>query len=385
MEQAGPPLSLNELSKFKIEDNITFSLRDMEAFIKSITQRKVAVLESRFRPTSELNSLPQNQLPSVRYWSEDYTPFKLLEIESSVAENLQTWIDYHISKADNPVKGLGYLIEAYHAKAASYYSGRPEGASRMILTILELWYAAYVAAIQELPLLADYNPPIPAVLWQSLLLGSMRDMRRLQRLEIYIRDRVPFADKADKPYILGSFGSPGSFAVKFFRNSTQLQQLKYEIEADAAAKRQEKRDEFRKAKTEYVKLMQKHAESECDVSTKRDAGGMVYIHPSSCRRCGFESKANSLAVFVNEWPLPQHELAAQATVFEMAAPVTFSQWRDLTVYLINDVLLCRPRNPSTPRTTYSLKSYQPLKPWNATKPSFRIHLQSETKPNAVIH
>jgi hypothetical protein len=82
MEQAGPPLSLNELSKFKIEDNITFSLRDMEAFIKSITQRKVAVLESRFRPTSELNSLPQNQLPSVRYWSEDYTPFKLLEIES---------------------------------------------------------------------------------------------------------------------------------------------------------------------------------------------------------------------------------------------------------------------------------------------------------------
>ncbi|KAL3483630.1 hypothetical protein BJX62DRAFT_249297 [Aspergillus germanicus] len=384
-ERAEPPLSLSELSRFKIEDNITFSLKDMEAFIKSITQPKAAAHEPRFCPTSKLNSLPQNQLPSVEDWGEDCTAFKLLEIESWVAENLRTWIDHHMRKADNPVQDLRYLIEAYHTKAANYYSGRPEGASRMILTILELWYAADVAAIQELPLLADYNPEIPAVLWQSLLLGSLQDMKRLQRLEIYIRNRVKSAEKADRPYILGSFGSLGSFAVEFFRNSTRLQQLKYEIEADAAAKRQEKRDEFRKAKTEYAKLMHKHAESKCDVSTKRDAGGVVYIHPSSCRRCGFESKANALAVFVHEWPLPQHELAAQATVFEMAAPVTFSEWRDLTVYLINDLLLCRPVNPSTPRATYSLKSYQPLKPWHATKPNYRIHLRSEAKPNAVIH
>ncbi|KAL3446142.1 hypothetical protein BJX65DRAFT_296583 [Aspergillus insuetus] len=384
-ERAEPPLSLNELSRFKIENNITFSLKDMEAFIKSITQPKAAVHEPRFCPTCELNSLPQNQLPSVEDWGEDCTTFKLLGIESWVAENLQTWIDHHMRKADNPVQDLRYLIEAYHAKVANYYSGRPEGASRMILTILEVWYAADVAAIQELPLLADYNPQIPAVLWQSLLLGSLQDMKRLQRLEIYIRNRVKSAEKANRPYILGSFGSPGSFAVEFFRNSTRLQQLKHEIEADAAAKRQEKRDEFRKAKTEYVKLMHKHAESECDVSTKRDAGGVVYIHPSSCRRCGFESKANALAVFVQQRPLPQYELAAQATIFEMVAPVTFSEWRDLTVYLINDVLLCRPVNPSTPRTTYSLKSYQPLKPWHATKPNYRIQLRSEAKPNAVIH
>lgn len=384
-ERAEPPLSLSGLSKFKIENNITFSLKDMEAFIKSITQAKAAVHEPRFRPTSELSSLPQNQLPSVRDWGEDCTPFKLLEFESWVAENLQTWIDHHMRKADNPVQDLRYLIEAYHAKSANYYSRRPEGASRMILTILELWYAADVASIQDLPLLADYNPQIPAVLWQSLLLGSLQDMKRLQRLEIYIRNRVKSTGKADRPYILGSFGSPGSFAVEYFRNSTRLQQLKYEIEADAAAKRQEKRDEFRKAKAEYVKLMQKHAQSECDLSPKRDAGGVVYIHPSSCRRCGFESRANALAVFVHEWPLPQHELAAQATVFEMAAPVTFTEWRDLTVYLVNDVLLCQPENPSTPRTTYALKSYQPLKPWYATKTNYRIHLRSETKPNAVIH
>ena len=88
-ERAESPLSRDEWSKFKIENNITFSLKDMEDFIKSITQRKAAILKPKFRPTSELNSLPQNQLPSVRDWDEDYTPFKLLEIESWVAENLQ--------------------------------------------------------------------------------------------------------------------------------------------------------------------------------------------------------------------------------------------------------------------------------------------------------
>ena len=167
---------------------------------------------------------------------------------------------------------------------------------------------------------------------------------------------------------LAHLARPARSVLNFFRKSTRLQQLKYEIEADAAAKRQEKRDEFRKAKSEYIKLMQKHAQSECDVSTKRDAGGLVDIHPSSCRRCGFESKASALAVFVHEWPLPQQELHAQATVFELAAPMTFLHWRDLTVYLINDVLLCQPENPSTPRTTYPLKSYQPLNAYGIFDP-----------------
>jgi hypothetical protein len=243
-DRAEPPLSMGDLCKFKIEDNITFSLEDMETFIKSTTQRKAVVPNLRFRPTSELNSLPQNQLPSVGDWSENYLPFKLLELESWVAENLQTWVDHHMGQADSPVRDLRILIEAYHMKAASYYSGRPEGASRMVLTISELWYAADVAAIQDLPLLADYNPQIPVVLWQALLLGPLHDMERLQRLETYISNRVKVAEKLDRPSILGSFGWPGSFAIEFFRNSTRHQQIKYEIEADAAAKRREKREEW---------------------------------------------------------------------------------------------------------------------------------------------
>jgi predicted Zn-ribbon and HTH transcriptional regulator len=386
IEKAEPPLSLSELSKFKIEDNVAFSLRHMETFIKAIAQRKSGITESKFRPTSEHDPLPQIQLPSVvKDWRQDDIPFKLLAIERWVAENLQTWIDHHMRKTDNPVQALRHLLEAYHSRAAKYYTESPEGASRMVLTTSELWCAADIAAIQQLPLLADYSPQIPVILWQALLLGSLDDMKRLRRLEIYLQKRVKTSEKADRPSVFSSFGSPGSFAVQFFSKSTRHQQIKSEIEAEAATKRQEKREEFREAKAEYIRLMQKHAESECDVTTKRDGGSVVYIHPSSCRRCGFESKANALAVYVHEWPLPQNDLEAQAAVFEMDAPVAFSEWRDLTAYFIHDVLLCQLNDPLTPRTTYFLKSYQPLKPWYATKRNYRINLTSEAKPNSVIN
>ncbi|KAF5544893.1 hypothetical protein FNAPI_9275 [Fusarium napiforme] len=92
-DRAEPSLSMSELCKYKIDDNITFSLKNMENFIKSTTERKVAVPNTRFRPTWELNSLAQNQLPSVGDWSKNYLPFKLLELKSWVAESLQTWID----------------------------------------------------------------------------------------------------------------------------------------------------------------------------------------------------------------------------------------------------------------------------------------------------
>ncbi|OQE17962.1 hypothetical protein PENSTE_c019G07856 [Penicillium steckii] len=258
------------------------------------------------------------------------------KVSSDVLQTMLNKVSRRLCKLQTPSDGP-WLVNIRHvvSKTSEHLHKRP----RAIYLhpdggILELWYAADVAAIQELPLLADYNPQIPAVLWQSLLLGSLEDMKRLQRLENYIRSRVKSAEKADRPYILGSFGSPGSFGVEFFS----------QVNSAPAA------------------------QSECDVSTKRDAGGLVDIHPSSCRRCGFESKASALAVFVHEWPLPQQELHAQATVFELAAPMTFLHWRDLTVYLINDVLLCQPENPSTPRTTYPLKSYQPLNAYGIFDP-----------------
>ncbi|GKT96432.1 hypothetical protein Ct61P_14282 [Colletotrichum tofieldiae] len=149
-----------------------------------------------------------------------------------------------MAKTDNPVRDLKLLVETYHQKAADYYSGHPEGVSRMILTIGELWFAVDATSIHELPLLAQYEPQIPTMVFQALLIGSEQEMRRLEQLEDYILERNRVAKEWAAPSIFCSFGTPGSFAVEFFRTSTRHQQLKHEIEEDAMEKRQEKRDEF---------------------------------------------------------------------------------------------------------------------------------------------
>ncbi|KAI9166341.1 BTB and MATH domain-containing protein [Paramyrothecium foliicola] len=381
-EREEKPVDLEMLPWFKVEESTNFLLKNMDFFLDSIPRRRATMHDNKFRPTSPIDMLVQDQLPLFSTPSDAVSPLNLIEIESWVAANIHTWVHQHMKRADSPVRDLKRLIEAYHTRAASYYSDRPEGASRMILTIGELWYAADMAAVHEIPLLANYAPQIPIIVWQALLLRSKEEMQRLRQIEVYLHGRKKAAEELDSPSIFTSFGVPASFAVEYFRNSTRHQQIKYDIEANAARKRQEKRDEFRKAKAEYINLMQKYSSSECDVSTKVVNGSR---HPSSCRRCGYESRAKALAVFVHEWPLPRNDLEAQATVFEMAVPAAFSDWRDLTVYFINDVLLSQPENLSTPRTMYSLKTYQPLRPWYTTKAQCRIHLRSADKPNAVIH
>lgn len=384
-QQADPPLKLDELSRCRAKEHTSHSLKEMDAFLASISCRKMATREPGFRPSSRLDVLTQSQLPIIANWDPASLPLHLLEIESWVANNLRNWIDLHMAKTDSPVRDLKRLVETYHQNAAVYYSGHPEGASRMILTIGELWCAADAMSIDELPLLAQYEPQIPAVVFQALLLSSEQEMRRLKQLEDYVVQRNRVAKEYAAPSIFCSFGKHGSFAVEFFRTSTRHQQLKHEIEEDAMEKRQEKREEFRDRKAEYANMMQKHAAMECDVATKREDGARVSFHPSSCRRCSLEAKAKALAVFVHEWPLPEIELEAQATVFEMMAPPTFTWWRDLTIYFINDVLLSQPQDSLNPVKYYSLKSYQPLKPWYSTTEKSRIQLRSAAKPNAVIH
>lgn len=384
-EREEQSLDLATLSDFKMEESTDFSLTNMEKFLDTISSRKTASNNRGFHPASQTNVQPQDQLPLAKNWNEANSPFNLFEIESWVVHYLQTWVDQRMKRADGCVRDLKLLVEFYHAKAAIYYSDRPEGASRMILTIAELWRAADRVATHEIPLLANYQPLVPTMVLQALLLSSKEEMQRLKSIESYVHERQKSAEKLERPSILSSFGLPGSFAVEFFSSSEQHQKIKYEIESEAARTRQEKREEFRKTKAEYINLMQKHASMECDVTTKKQRGTTILAHPSSCKRCRVEAKAKALSVHIHEWPLPRNDLEAQATVFEMAAPVAISEWRDLTIYFINDVLLSQPKHTSTPSTSYALRTYQPLKSWYTSQSHCRMHLRSEDQPNAIIH
>ncbi|KAG7408180.1 hypothetical protein Forpe1208_v012432 [Fusarium oxysporum f. sp. rapae] len=377
-------LKLNDLQKPEMEDSLHFTLLKMEEFLTSIPERGKHIEFPNFIPISHVRPLDGNNLPTYRAGDETYLPFRLAMIESWVAASLDTWLKSHIEE-ENLCGDLKRLAQSYHSEASRWYFSRPEGASRMLLTIGELWVAADKAAIHALPMLRCYEHEVPIEVWQTLLLASMADMERLHSLEAYLLNRHRVARSMKRPSIFRSYGHQYSFPVQYFSGSVEHQQLKAEIEERALAQRQAKIEELRRLKKEYETLMQRFNDAKCDEYPQEEYGITVWRHSYACVRHGYLSKANNLQIQVHEWPLPKNTLGAQATVFELAVPPIFSEWRDITLYLINDVLLSQPSGVHHPNPSYSLRAYQPLDKFFRTRRDYRIHLVSEAKPNVVTH
>ncbi|KAH6952351.1 hypothetical protein BKA56DRAFT_638451 [Ilyonectria sp. MPI-CAGE-AT-0026] len=378
------PLELNDLQESDMEDNTYFSLSSTEDFLTSIPERGKHMEFPKFNPIPRVRPLDGNNLPTVTACDEEYLPFRLAMIESWVATSLDTWLECHIGE-EKSCGDLKRLIQSYHSVASCWYSSRPEGASRMLLTVGELWAAADKAAIHALPMLNDYEPEVPTEVWQALLLASMADMERLHRLEAHLLNRQRVARLMGRPSILRSYGQRRSFPVEYFSRSVEHQQLKAEIEDMASAQRQAKIEEMRRLKEEYETLMQKFNDGKCDGYSQEEYGITVWYHSHFCVRHGYLHRANNLRIQEHEWPLPENTLEAQATVFELAVPPVLSEWRDITLYLINDVLLSKPSSVYHPDPSYSLREYQPLDKFFRTGRSYRVHLVSQAKPNVVTH
>ncbi|KAH6961733.1 hypothetical protein BKA56DRAFT_647758 [Ilyonectria sp. MPI-CAGE-AT-0026] len=364
------PLELNDLQESDMEDNTYFSLSSMEDFLTSIPERGKHMEFPKFNPIPRVRPLDGNNLPTVTACDEEYLPFRLAMIESWVATSLDTWLKCHIGE-EKSCGDLKRLIQSYHSVASCWYSSRPEGASRMLLTVGELWAAADKAAIYALPMLDDYGPEVPTEVWQALLLASMADMERLHRLEAHFLNRQRVAWSTGRPSIFRSYGHRRSFPA--------------EIEERAWDQRRAKIKELQRLKEEYETLVQRFNDGTCDGYSQEEYGVTVWHHSYRCVRHGYLDRANSLQIQVHEWPLPENTLEAQATVFELAVPPVFSEWRDITLYLINDVLLSKPSSVYHPGPSYSLRAYQPLDKFFRTGRSYRVHLVSEAKPNVVTH
>ncbi|KAI8648277.1 hypothetical protein NCS55_01496600 [Fusarium keratoplasticum] len=314
MESEGP-LDLEAIEKFKLADSIQLSLPEIETFVASIWAREETIESAHFNPIPHVRLLDDNRLPAIET-GERYLPFRLAMLESWVAANLDLWLEHHIREED-ACGELKELIQSYHQVASRQYSGRPEGASRMLLTIGELWVAMDKAAIHALPSLTLYEHEVPIEAW---------------------------------------------------------------------AQRQEKKRELQRLKGEYSMWMEKyHGRSECDEYIREEDGIPVWHHSYSCVRCGYLNKANSLQIDMHEWPLPQDDLEAQSTVFELSVPTIFSEWRDSTLYVTNDVLLSEQSETPRPQSSHPLRDYPPLYEFFRTGRGYRVHLLSETKPNIITH
>jgi hypothetical protein len=259
--------------------------------------------------------------------------------------------------------------------------------SIMVLTVTDLWVACDKAACRLYGHLEEYDHEIaPKLLW-SLLLPLKCHLRRLSQIESYLRLRRIKIKKALSPF--RDFGNSSSFAVRYFNQSAQQQQLLAEIEKKAEKERAEKIEKLNQLNKRHQELMELHANSSCEnvEVTLYDIDKKPYTeqqHNPRCKRCSYLSQANGMAIFVHEWPVSGDSNKAKATVFELSVPPDFRAWRDVTLYMLQTVLGYKYATKKTVRSDYGLRTDPGVKHLLQSNIE-RVGIRSDTKPNAVTH
>ncbi|KAF4469857.1 hypothetical protein FALBO_3237 [Fusarium albosuccineum] len=383
-EVAEKPLDLKAVSKVDFGDSIHLSLSAVDQFIASISQRDRETQSTDFRPKAHISIFDKDGLPGVcEDINKEYIPFHLAMVESWVATHLERWITEHVHQ-ESSCQLLKSLLQTYHSVASKCYSNSPENTSRMLLVVAELWVALDKAAVDAMPMLKLYCSEVPSEVWQVLLLGLKKDMERLHRVETYLREREKVSLRERRPSVFRSYGTTLSFPVKYFSQSPSHQAMKRKIESDASATRNEKIAEFRRLKEEHQDLMAQYQDASCEQTPVFENGITRWQHDSECHRCRLLKRANSLTIRVHEWPLPSNRLEAEAVVFELDVPTIFAQWRDATLYLIDDVLKSEAYLHMHPESCWPLRYYIGLSSYLRSG-SHRVHLLSEAKPHVNTH
>lgn len=186
-------------------------------------------------------------------------------------------------------------------------------------------------------------------------------MKRLHTVEMYVQSREQAATNTVSLY--RNFGDRLSFAVKYFDQTTRLQELLSQIEQAATTKRAQKCEELVRSKAKYKDLMDQYNAGACEFRTVVTNAYYNYteqVHHAYCLRCTFKSQADALDIKIYEWLLSSNQLMARSTVFELAISVSFSAWRDTTAYVINSVLGFKKSSESGPANTYPLNNHREL-------------------------
>ncbi|ELQ36795.1 hypothetical protein OOU_Y34scaffold00639g1, partial [Pyricularia oryzae Y34] len=251
-------------------------LEELNDFIGLISQRKLSSYETNSNQFTEMASFDQDTLPHIPTSTPgEYTEFFLAEVETWVSYHLDSWLHHNITESEACAKLLEFMT-AYKKIALPIYRTDPEGLSIMVLALTELWIACDKIAKSQIPLMCDYDPRIPSCLFQSLLLPSRDNMRRLAKVEQYLRQRSQVADQS-LPDIFTSFGGSRTFAVRYYGQSAVHQRLLGKIEAEAARSRTAKIAELSNVQAQHERLRRLYeaASCECLLQNKRK-GAMSY-------------------------------------------------------------------------------------------------------------
>ncbi|KAF2856141.1 hypothetical protein T440DRAFT_531312 [Plenodomus tracheiphilus IPT5] len=375
------------LKRLRPEDDLDMTLPVLDAFLSEAAGRKRAVATAEFTPSSTYPQFEASQLPNASFGTGDHKIYCLAALEVWVQKHLHTWTQQHIQDTESCGK-LRQLTEAYHSNACVVYAEKPISMSVMYLTILELWVACDTSACSIHPLLLEFDPELDLVELQCLTLPLKSHLERLHGVEVHVSSRRTAAKKS-QPSLYRNFGNPSSFAVRYFDGDDQQQATLARIESEATQKRNEKRQELAKLKTQYKSLMDAYNTGVCENETyvyNRRFGYTSTRHARYCSRCARKTKADGLNIQIYEWPVSSVLAVAKATIFELQIPRAFADWRDISAYIITTVLGFKVKNPSRPDYTFTLNMHNGLSSLlSAQYHERRIIPLSTIKPHTVTH
>ena len=282
----------------------------------------------------------------------------------------------------NPNEACMFLngkLQSYQYAALPAYQSDPEQTSLMLLTIMELWQLLDALAIRLFPLLEKYDPGFPFNLLHCLQLSQMEDMRRLQKLELYLKNRQDTADPS-MPSIFGGI-TRKSFGVQYFDQCQKMQDLLVAIEnADRAAKTRKEEDLMLET-ARYEEIVNDAATTAC-LFVEDEFNPLLRQHDDRrCRKHYLERKARRMRISIHEAMLPNESATAKAVIFELLLPQGFAAWRDATWRILK---LGRRDTIADRAPQLLLHDYQTLKKY--MKPTgCKVMLGSRTKSFQNTH
>ncbi|RMZ91442.1 hypothetical protein DV736_g1343, partial [Chaetothyriales sp. CBS 134916] len=384
--QASPRRNLTILESLDFERDAFAPLERLSNFVNSLSTGANWTATDTFQPASILVKYQASTLPTFPLSSEEYVVYNLKAFEAWVASHLPQWLEHHKGNAGTCGE-LSALIVTYYRTASPRYSGNPESFSLLLLTIIELWIACDQSALHLCKFLKDYDPGVPPEVARSLILPFKCQMQRLLRAEDYLKRRRGVAHHLS-PSIFRDYGQSNCFAVRYFNQSPEHQRIRQDIESHATQTRNAKVNELHKKKERYRSFMRLYDQSICDydeVVVDYENDVTERRHSGRCQRCRYKSEANDIDIQVHEWPLPHNDLEAKSTVFELKVPSFFGQWRDIALFLLQEILKAECPSACKPRAIHPLRTYTGLSSFFRSTSGQRLSLLSEIKPHGVTH
>lgn len=381
-EEKDADVGLEDFSMQILPSDASEPYPKLDAFIRSIDARQDEKSINQFRAPWILRKYDQSRIPNLRSLPDRSIILQLSAFETWVGSSLPHWMR-EAEVDENTCSQLYDLTKEYYDLSRNCYIGCPASLSIASLTILELWMSCDKSVCNQIPDLKDYSPEIPVELLQSLLLHSANHLERLVVVEAYIKERCR-GHFSGRSSIFSSFGHQSSFSVRYYANSTMHKTLRNDIERVATEERERKRQEYHEKIRQYNNLKQAAASLTCEYNTyvNERTGIANQYHSGSCRKHLLDNQADEITINVHEWPLPDAELQAQSTIFELNVPSRFSAWRKMTTLVINDVLEGDYSGSRSDEVVDTLSNY--LSSY-FTGVTHRLELASTTKSNKRTH